>query len=300
MSDVFDSVELIDTHQHLLYRDALRYEWADDLPPLEKGDFGIADYQRLTAGKTVAGTIFMEVDAADYKAETRLISQLAQDSDNHILGIISSCRPESDDGFEAWLDECASLPVVGYRRILHEVADDLSQSDTFRRNVRSIGHRERTFDMVFRADQLGIAYELAMACDNTRLILDHCGVPDIASDMARGEFRQWRDAISKLASLPHVNGKLSGILAYCPQGHANAETIRPYVQHMIDSFTPNRLVWGSDWPVVNLRSSLPDWIDIFRDLIGELSPAEQRAICSGNVQRIYAGIRIGGGSMDGD
>ncbi len=276
-------IDLIDTHQHLLYRDRLAYAWSDNLPELAGRDFTVDDYQDLTRGRGVKATIFMEVDADDHHAETRFISKVAGDQDNRIAGIISSCRPETDEGFEAWLEECADLPVVGFRRILHEVPDEVSQHETFRGNVRKIGQRGKVFDMVYRADQLGIAHDFASHCDDMILVLDHCGVPDIAG----GDIDHWKTAVSKLATLPHVNAKLSGVLAYCAPGTASLDVIHPYIQHVIESFGPDRLVWGSDWPVVNLRSALPDWIDIFRELISGLSDAEQEKMCRSNAVRLY-------------
>ena len=276
-------IELLDTHQHLLYRDTLTYAWADTLPALAERDFTVSDYQALTRDRSVAASIFMEVDASDYHAETRFISALAQHPANGIVGLISSCRPETDEGFEAWLDECSTLPVVGYRRILHEVPDEMSKAETFRKNIRKIGSHGKVYDMVFRVDQLDIAFELAKSCDDMTLVLDHCGVPDIASE----EITDWKAAISKIANLPHVTGKLSGVLAYCAEGSANLEAVKPYVDHMIESFGPARLIWGSDWPVVNLKSDLPNWVDIFRNLIAELSVDEQTAISNGNAQRLY-------------
>jgi len=276
-------IELLDTHQHLLYRDKLTYAWADTLPRLAEREFTIADYQALTHDRAVKATIFMEVDAGDYRAETRLISNLAGDPANEIVGIVSSCRPETNDDFEAWIEECSELPVIGYRRILHEVPDEMSTAETFRNNIRKIGKRGKVFDMVFRADQLGIAYDLAASCDSMMLVLDHCGVPDIAG----GETNAWKAAISKIAQLPHVNGKISGILAYCAEGSANFDSVKPYFDHMVESFGPTRLVWGSDWPVVNLKSDLPNWIDVFRRLIADLSISEQTAISNGNAKRIY-------------
>ncbi len=279
--------KLIDTHQHLIYRDRFNYLWSDSLPALAGKDFTVSDYQKLTADCDVAGSIFMEVDVGhDYRDETRFVAELAAEPENKLLGIISSCRPEHEGGFDAWLEECSDLPVVGFRRILHEVDDDVSRGDVFRRNVRKIGAKDLTFDMVFRADQLGIAFELASACDDMELVLDHCGVPDIAG----GETDYWHQKISDIAGLPHVSCKMSGILAYCAEGNATLDAVQPYAQHVIDSFGTDRLVWGGDWPVVDLRSSLPEWIGIFQQLVSDFSEDEKSAICSGNAQRIY---RIG-------
>lgn len=137
--------------------------------------------------------------------------------------------------------------------------------------------------MVYRADQLAIAREFAQACDEMNLVLDHCGVPDISS----GEIQNWRAGISALSELPHVSAKLSGVLAYCTDGEGTLDNIRPYVEHVIESFGVERLVWGSDWPVVNLNSDLPQWIDIFTQLVAGLSEDEKTAIGYLNAQRIY-------------
>ena len=276
-------MQLLDTHQHLLYRDEFNYAWSDELPAIAKKNFTVEDYQDVTKDYNVAASIFMEVDADDYQKETRFIAELAVDQANRIIGLISSCRPEIDAGFDAWLEECGELPIVGFRRILHEVSDAMSKNENFRKNVRKIGKCGQVFDMVFRADQLGIAKEFAQSCDDMHLVLDHCGVPDIAG----GKMDDWRNAISALAELPHVSCKISGILTYCKSGEANLESIRPYVDHVIEVFGSQRLVWGSDWPVVNLNSGLPQWVDIFCELVNGLSTDEADAVGSGNAQRIY-------------
>ncbi len=277
-------VKLLDTHQHLLYRSHFDYLWSDSLLPLSGRDFTLADYKALTAGHEILGSLFMEVDVGDaYRDETRFVAGLCNDPDSGLLGIISSCRPEDSTGFDTWLEECNDLPVVGFRRILHEVSDDLSRSALFRENIRKIGARGHVFDMVFRADQLTVARELATACDDVTLVLDHCGVPDIAN----GDFEAWRSGITGLSNLANVHCKISGILAYCPRDAASLETVRPYIEHVIESFGSDRLVWGSDWPVVDLRASLPTWISVYEQAVLGLSVDEQAAIGYLNAQKIY-------------
>lgn len=278
--------KLLDTHQHLLLRDRLGYAWADGLPALAGRGFTLADYHRLTEGRGIAGTIFMEADADDFRAETRLVAGLMRSPDSGLLGIISSCRPEDPD-FDQWLEECADLPVVGFRRILHEVPNDVSQGTRFRAGIARLAEVTKPFDLVFRADQLPLARDLARACPQVQFVLDHCGVPDIAG----GGFGPWAEQITRLAECDNLVCKVSGVLAYCKPENANAEAIRAYVDHVIDSFTPARCLWGSDWPVVNLTADLPEWIAAFRTLITDLSPDEQALICHRNAERIY-GVHI--------
>lgn len=281
--------KLIDTHQHLVYPEVAGYGWTAGIPALADRSFELDDYKTLTQGADVAGTIFMEtgVDDADYKAETRFVAKLAADAESGILGLIASCRPETDAGFADWLDECDDLGVIGYRRILHVMPDDLSTTEWFRANVRAIGDRGKTFDLCMLPRQLKAGLELASVCDNTSIILDHCGVPDIAG----GELDPWRADISALAALPNVTCKLSGILAYCAPGTASESTIRPVVDHVLDAFGPHRMVWGSDWPVVDMAKGLPHWLEVTGSILGALSQDEADQIGSGTASRVY-GVAI--------
>ena len=280
-------VPLLDAHQHLIFPDRLNYSWTESSPALAGRAFTLEDYGALTAGAGVGGTIFMEACPDEYIEEARLVKRLADRPGSGILGLIASCRPETDEGFEPWLDEAPSLGVVGYRRILHETADDISQAETFRVNVRRIGTRGLPFDMCFQARQLPVALELARACPDTSLVLDHCGVPDIAG----GVFEPWRDAVTALAAMPNVSAKLSGIFAYCAPGGATLEAIRPYLEHVIDAFGPTRCLWGSDWPVVETRADLPAWIAAFRTVLDGFSADEQAAMAHGTAERVY-GVRL--------
>ena len=278
-------ISLLDTHQHLVYREKASYGWTKDIPSLAEGNFTLDDYKTLTEGLGIGGTLFMEtgVDDPDYQQETRFVKSLADNSDNGMIGLISSIRPESDEAFENWLEETIEMGVVGYRRILHVMPDDTSQSDIFRKNVRKIGVSGKTFDICFLPGQLPIACELAKACENTKLILNHCGVPDIAGN----GLDPWRQDIKALAQIPNVICKLSGLMAYCAPGTSSLETIEPYVDHVLNCFGPNRMVWGSDWPVVNLAKGLPEWIAVTRKILGKLSADEASSIAYGTAQIVY-------------
>ena len=278
-------IPLLDTHQHLIYRDKVGYGWIKDVAPLAEGDFTLDDYKKLTRKHGIGKTLFMEADAddADYQAEALFARHLAKQVDSSICGVIASIRPETNDGFDAWLEESSALGIVGYRRVLHVVDDELSQSDSFRRNVRKIGQAGKSFDLCFLARQLPIAIEFAKACDNTQLILDHCGVPDIAG----GALDPWRENMSAISQLPNIVCKLSGIMAYCTAGQASLAAIQPYVSHVLECFGPKRIVWGSDWPVVNLAKGIEEWITITRSILETLSHDEAVAIAYKTAEDVY-------------
>ncbi len=274
-------MDIIDTHLHLILRNRFGYGWTDTIPVLQ-GDFTLAGYQSLLEPGVKSASIFMEtaVDDADYQAEARYVAGLI--GRDGILAQIPSCRPESNDGFEAWLDEAAGLKVVGFRRVLHVVPDDVSVSETFRTNVRKIGQRGWTFDMCFLGRQLPLAVELARLTDQP-LMLDHCGLPDIAS----GAFKSWAGNITALAALPHVHVKMSGITPYCRPEQLNEAGLRPWVHHVMEQFGTSRVIWGGDWPVTDMGSGLPRWIELSRKLLSGCSADERADIFVGNALRFY-------------
>ena len=278
-------MDLIDTHQHLIYRKEATYSWAKDIPALSQSDFTVQDYQNLTKDFNIIGTLFMEcaVDDPDYKNESKFINSLMKDTENGIKGLILSIRPENDNDFDQWLEESQSLGVVGYRRVLHVMPDELSQNDNFKKNVQKIGNKGLPYDLCYHAGQLKIAYEFSKSCDEMDLVLNHCGVPSIAS----GEIDEWKKDITELSKLKHVTCKLSGLMAYCAPGTSSYETIKPYVDHVLNSFSPDRMVWGSDWPVVDLGKGLPEWLNVTKKIMSDLSSDESSKVANINAKRIY-------------
>ena len=278
-------IPLLDTHQHLVYRNEANYSWTKDIPPLATEDFTVDSYLSLTKDLGIGGTLFMEtgVDDPDYQKEAHFIKSLMDDNKNGIKGLIFSIRPEENDNFDSWLEETLSMGVSGFRRILHVMPDDTSESEVFRNNVKKIGNAGKPFDICYLPTQLKIAVDFAKACDDMHLVLNHCGVPSIAA----GEIDQWGKDIKELSQLPNVICKLSGLMAYCAPGTSSLETIKPYVDHVLNCFGADRIVWGSDWPVVNLGKGIQEWIKVTREILSNLSESEAKSISYLNAQNIY-------------
>jgi predicted TIM-barrel fold metal-dependent hydrolase len=277
-------MQLIDTHQHLILRDSLNYGWTEGITAL-CGAFTREDYGALVKGCGVIGTVFMEtgVDDADYQREARLVADMVGTGPVPMLGQIAACRPERDDGFQAWLDECHDLNVVGFRRILHVMPDDTSRAEGYRRNIRSIGAAGWPVDLCFSAHQLDIAADLVEACADVAFVLDHFGT----NDMAPGGFAGWRDSMARLAELPNLWIKFSGMSAYVPPDTGPEDPMAAIAQTALDLFGPKRLIWGGDWPVVDLGVGLPGWIDMTHDLLAGLSDDERALIGHRNARGFY-------------
>jgi len=278
---------MIDTHIHLLEPDRFTYEWTKDFPALT-GRFDLSDYQKASADTGIQAGVFMEVDCEESADEARYFCSLAEQPGCLIQAVVAAARPESPD-FERNLEAMAHPRLTGIRRVLHTQPDELSQSSLFRENVNLLGALGLSFDLCVLQRQLPLALDLVRACPQTTFILDHCGVPAIADNIAPSGagFLAWEKSIRALAAEPNVNGKISGITAYAPEPLRNAQGLRPYIETMLEAFGPSRLVWGGDWPVVNLGNGLLAWSNITRELLSELTPDERTLILSTNAKKIY-------------
>jgi predicted TIM-barrel fold metal-dependent hydrolase len=275
---------IVDTHVHLIYRDRLSYPWLAGFAPLDR-DFSVELYQAEARRCGVTDALHMEVDVADadIEAETRNVRELAARPGSLLRGAISACRPESDD-FAAFLERQAADPFVkGFRRVLHVMPDELSQSAQFRQNLRRLAKAGKPFDLCVSANQLDKAIALVDACPDVQFVLDHCGVPAIK---ARAE-RPWREDIAELAKRPHVAVKISGVVAYADGETWSLDDIRPYVEHTLQCFGWSRVVWGSDWPVCTLTASLSTWLAATQAITSGCSVDERNRLFSGNARRLW-------------
>lgn len=273
-------MRMIDTHLHLVYPERLRYPWLDSVPALKRR-WSLEDYLSEARPAGIASMIHMEVDVAeaDIAAETALVAGLGQG----VVAVIAACRPELRS-FPAELDRAATDPKVkGFRRILHIHPDELGQRPLFAENLRRLAAHGLSFDFCVLPRQLPIAAALAKACPDVQFVLDHCGVPDVKGRV----LDPWRAEMRAIAALPNVACKISGIVAYADPAGWTVDDLRPFVEHAIESFGWDRVVWGSDWPVCTLTADLTRWVAATRALIGGASADEQQSLLSRNAERIY-------------
>ena len=263
---------LLDTHCHLLFAQ-LTYPWQSEIPALAGGTFGLSE----RGGGQI---LFMESGATNYKAEARLVAGLVRQG--LLLGQVAACRPEDDD-FDSWLDECSTLGVKGVRRVLHVEPDGLCAVTGFRRNIKRLGTIGLPFDLCVQARQLDLAADLAQDCEGVTFVLDHCGLPDIAG----GAFDPWAKGLARIASCPNVICKFSGFAGYCGPRNANAATLRPWADHVLRCFGADRIMWGSDWPLVNISLPLDGWTALTAKLLAGLSQFEQAQIGHLTARRVY-------------
>ncbi|RWP21795.1 MAG: amidohydrolase [Mesorhizobium sp.] len=275
---------IFDIHLHLIDQSALRYPWLSGVPALNR-DFSYDEYAVQARRAGIEGALHMEVDVdpADIEAETSHVKALSHQNDSLLRGAIASCRPE-EPGFAAYLERQRADPFVkGFRRVLHVVPDELSEGVLFRENIKRLAGTKLTFDLVVLPHQIPKAIALADLAPDVQFVLDHCGVPDIKGSSEH----PWRDHMAEIARRPNVVGKISGVVAYADAGSWTVETLRSYVEHTIQCFGWDRVVWGSDWPVCTLGGGLATWIAATHALLAGASIDERQKLLSANAKRLW-------------
>ena len=277
-------MKIVDTHQHLWDKELFHYAWLEPLQKLDRS-FRLSDYRDATSGLEIDKTVFVEcdVDESQMMDEALHVLRVADDFGSRIAGIVASGRPEHD-GFKAHLDALAAHPKVkGLRRILHTSPNEVGLGERFIENVSCLKEYGLSFDICVLARQLTVAINLVSKCPDVAFILDHCGVPDVKGQ----SLYPWRDRILELSKFPNVTCKISGLVAYADPANWKAEDLRPFVEHVIESFGWDRVMFGSDWPVCNLTAGYTKWVETLLSLTHSAGEVNQRKLFRENAIRAY-------------
>lgn len=273
---------MIDAHLHLLEPERFDYPWLSRAPALRAAECHAAAALAQPRGGVRA--IGVEGDVAEplREAEALRLLSLCEEPATGVLAVVASVRPERDD-FSAQLARIHHPQLVGVRRVLHVVPDEVSRASTFRRNVARLAAHGITFDLCVRHDQLDLALALVQAAPETHFVLDHGGNPPLSHPAA---LAAWEAGVARLAQQPLVMCKLSGLVNHLAPGIEALPALRPIVAHLAQVFGWQRLVFGSDWPVSTLAGyDRERWLSLARQLLPE---GEDRArVLEHNVARAY-------------
>jgi len=294
-ADMLDSLPIVDTHQHLWDLDRFRLPWITPGEPLARS-FVMSDYREATAGLDVVKTVYMEVDVdpAQQDAEIDYVTELCRADDNPMAAAVVSGRPASG-AFAKYLDRHKSNAYVrGVRQVLHVpgTPPGYCLEKPFVAGIRRLGAQGWSFDLCMRSGELADAVKLADQCPDTRFVLDHCGNASVLAD----DLTIWRRDIAALAERKNVIGKISGIIASGAGGKWTIENLAPIINHTLDVFGPDRVVFGGDWPVCTLAASFRQWVETLRAIVADRPLEERRKLFHDNAVKFYR-LKDEGGTM---
>ena len=313
-------MELIDSHVHFWPAPGVQYDWLEAEPKIA-APHGPREYQLESAaareaGLQLRGLVFVEAGRtpAQGLAEAKWVASLAQEArdgtsrpqEAPILGIVAhaslelgvAIRPslallakmrgdkkESPDTKES--PDMKESPVVGIRRNYQEEAPGFARQPSFARGLRALPDFGFTHDLCIHWHQIEETIELVARCPEVQFILDHCAKPAITTPRPPDADRRWRAGMRALAARPNVVCKLSGLVTEADHARWQTADLWPYLDYALEVFGTERLLFGSDWPVVTLASSWSRWLATLREALVGLSEAEQSAIFAGNARRVY-------------
>jgi L-fuconolactonase len=270
----------IDAHHHLWRPGRGDYGWlTPDLPALYR-NFDADHLQPLLKAAEIDATIL--VQAAPSEAETDYLLAIAQQT-AWIAGVVGWTDLAAPDA-PARVARLASSPrLVGLRPMLQDLPDPnwILRAEVGD-GLSAMAAQSLVFDALVRESQLPSIVQLAKQRPTLSIVLDHAGKPVIAGPPSQ----DWRSAMGALADLSNMSVKLSGLLTEAPAG-TGTETLMPYIDRLLETFGPDRILWGSDWPVLNLASDYRAWMAITEKLTDRLTPEARRAIWGGTAARIY-------------
>lgn len=289
------STPIVDTHQHLWDLKRLSLPWLPTSGPLA-GDHRLEDYIREADGLGITRTLYMEVDVApeQHEAEAAYALERCGAPGSPMIGAILGGRPDSPD-FEAYVTRFRrELRVRGLRQVLHSAATPQGHclQPAYIAGIRLLGRMRLVFDICLPAPFLDDARQLADACPDTRFVLDHCGNPNVQE----GPADSWRRAIDAVARRKNVACKISGIVATARRGAWAAEDLAPFIEHCRAAFGPDRILFGSDWPVCTMVASLREWVTALQRIVAGWPDDERRKLFSQNAVRWYGLSRLLSGS----
>lgn len=267
-------IACIDAHHHLWRYLPPGPDWmADGMEGLRR-DFLIDDLREVTSGADVTATIVIECERSN--KETVWLSQLAA-AENLICGVVGWTSLTGSTVISD-LEQVASLPKLkAVRHPIHDEPDDqFILREDFNRGVAALTQFDLGYEILIFERHLPQTIQFVDRHPNQVFILDHIAKPRIR-DRA---LSPWRENIRELARRPNVYCKISGMVTEDDWHKWSIDTLYPYIETVVESFTPRRLMFGSDWPVVTVACSYKRWIDAVRFAIGQLSTTEQEWILS--------------------
>lgn len=277
---------VIDSHHHLWDTSRRTFEWLANLPQINK-PFLPEDMRPLLKAAGVDATVLVQT-ITDLD-ETREFLQFAANTD-FIAGVVGWADLTAPD-IDVILEDLKRGPngqyLVGIRHLVHDEDNpDWLLREDVQHGLDALANAGLVFDVLVRPRELPSAITIARDFPHLKMVIDHIAKPPIAS----GELEPWASQMREFAALEHVACKLSGMVTEADHKHWTPEDLKPFVSTVVEIFGPDRLMYGSDWPVCLLAASYTEVIGALRTVLTELdvlTPDSEAAIFGNTAIRWY-------------
>lgn len=271
---------IVDAHQHFWKFDPIRDAWITNEMQVLRRDFSADDLAVLLRKNAIDGCVAVQADQSEN--ETHFLLDIAQKSPI-VKGVVGWVDLRAGN-LEDRLKYFSQFPLLkGFRHIVQGQPAGFMDDPTFRRGVSLLSNHKFTYDLLIYHYQLPEAIRFVSSITEVPVVLDHIAKPSIAT----GELDVWAKDIRALAALPNVYCKLSGMITEANWKKWKPADFTPYLDVVMEAFTPSRLMYGSDWPVCLLSGSYEEQLSIVKTYVSSLSASEREAIMGGNAIKFY-------------
>ena len=274
----------IDAHHHFWHYNTRDYGWISDEMAVLRRDFLPTDLKPLLDSAGIDRVV--SVQARQCVEETEWLLSLAEQND-FIAGVVG-WLPLASPEFPALLERFAANPKLrALRHVVQDEPDDrFILGEEFNRGIDRLINTHLVYDILIFERHLPYAIEFVKRHSEEQIfVLDHIAKPKIAS----GELQPWADNLRQLAAFPNVFCKLSGLVTEADIHSWTPEQLRPYMETVLEAFGPDRVMFGSDWPVCTCATTYSRWRGVVGDFIASLSEHEQAQIMGGTALKAYFG-----------
>jgi L-fuconolactonase len=274
----------VDAHHHLWDLDVRDQPWTAGWPVLHRS-FTLDDLRpHLVAHHIDATVVVQTLSVTEETPELLALADGAREI-RGVVGWVDLCAPDVGERLASLREGPGGNYLVGVRHLVQDEPDPRWLCRTEVRNgLAAVGKAGLVYDVLVRAHQLAAAVETVAEMDDVRFVLDHGGKPVIV----KGSLMPWTDHIRSLGSLPNVSVKLSGLVTEADAAAWTVEQLRPYAEVLIEAFGPDRVMFGSDWPVCLLAGTYEDVIGAAESVTASLSTSERDAVFGGTARTWYS------------
>ena len=272
---------VIDSHQHFWKYDSDKHAWIDDNMSSIRQDFLPHQLEKLYKAQGVDGCVAVQADQTD--EETAFLLQLSK---NHpiikgVVGWVDLRSPDISELLEAYSSEEI---IKGFRHIVQGEADpNFLLRPFFLNGISALKKHDFTYDILVFPHQLGAVLEFVKTFPDQKFVIDHIAKPYIKD----GFYDGWAALMMEIGKQKNVYCKLSGIITEADYHHWTKSDIIPYLELVLDAYGPNRLMFGSDWPVCLVAGNYQEVKELIVNFIAKLSSDEQRNIMGTNAVKFY-------------
>ena len=275
---------IVDAHHHFWDPSRNEYPWLTDELAVIRQPFGPEDLAPHLAATGVEATVLVQTRSSVEETVDFLATAAATNFVKGVVGWVDLTDPGIADTLEALLAGPNSEHLVGIRHQVHDEPDpDWLARAEVRHGIRAVGAAGLVYDLLLRPREMPAALDLARNEGDVSFVIDHIGKPEIRS----GELDPWADRITPFGGLSNVACKVSGMVTEADWANWRPDDLRPYVDRALEVFGPERLLFGSDWPVCLLAAPYEAVFAVARETLARLSPDEEAGVFGGNAVRIY-------------